>query len=168
MRPLKILVTGAVGAGKTTFIRHVSETNVVTTEAYSDETPGKTETTVALDYGRTSVHNHDIHLFGTPGQERFAYMWDTLSKGADGMVVLVHMGHDHAIAQTDALLKTIRTVRGATPFIVGLTHTDGLDAVPEHASAGAFAQEALAITPTDARDERDGRALLEQLVSHLL
>ena len=168
MRPLKILVTGAVGAGKTTFIRHVSETEVVTTEARSDETPGKTETTVALDYGRTSVHSRDVHLFGTPGQKRFSYMWETLSEGMDGMIVLVHARHDRAAQHTDALLRTIREASGAAPFVVGLTHTDRPEAPPEAKLTRALAQDALVVTPTDARGTADGRALPERLVSHLL
>ncbi|MGH8087570.1 MAG: GTP-binding protein, partial [Stenotrophomonas sp.] len=81
MTPIKFVVSGPVGAGKTTFIRTISQVEVVSTEEKSTEEIGKTHTTVALDFGQMNLGDHVLHLFGTPGQTRFDYMWDVLSEG---------------------------------------------------------------------------------------
>lgn len=167
MNAFKILVTGAVGSGKTTFVRTASDIDPVTTEAGSQETPGKTQTTVALDYGRLRLDDHMLHLFGTPGQERFNYMWETLSEGVDGMVALVHAGQDDAAARTDHLINTIGRVHAIPPFVVGLTHTDGPGANPSHATDAAFADAAADVMPFDARQTEKTHAVLRRLLSEL-
>jgi signal recognition particle receptor subunit beta len=92
MRRVKILVTGPFASGKTSLIQTVSEIPVVSTEkAVSDDSKVvKSQTTVALDFGRLTVSDDLVlYIFGTPGQERFSYMWDVLSVGALGLVVMV-------------------------------------------------------------------------------
>jgi hypothetical protein len=167
MSSLKIVVTGPVGAGKTTFITTLADEGLVSTEEQTtDAAAGKAATTVGLDYGRVQVHGHDIALFGTPGQERFDYLWDILAEGADGGVYLIPAdspsldGASHAfvrrLAQDDAL-----------PVAVGITRSDRYPG-----SGLPFARErleGLAATgePIDARQHDQCRGLLAGLVEKI-
>jgi len=84
MQSVKIVVTGPFNAGKTTFIKAVSEITVLSTEREVSDVSGEGtgETTVAMDFGRITVSDDVVlYLFGTPGQSRFSFMWETLSEG---------------------------------------------------------------------------------------
>ena len=102
-RTTKIVVTGPYDAGKTTFIRTISEITVLSTEReVSDADPATTSrTTVAMDFGRITVgSNIALYLFGTPGQERFEFMWDILAEGMLGFILLVDA--DRPVSVTEA------------------------------------------------------------------
>ena len=89
MQTVKMVISGAVNAGKTEFIKAISEIEVVSTErrATDDTKLIKKETTVAMDFGRIAVADDLVlHLFGTPGQKRFDFMWEILSEGMLGLV----------------------------------------------------------------------------------
>ncbi len=95
-RTVKIVVTGPFNAGKTTFIRTISEITVLSTERdvsggdLSEATGERERTTVAMDFGRITVDNDiALYLFGTPGQDRFEFMWDILAEGMLGFVLIV-------------------------------------------------------------------------------
>ena len=126
MEILRIVVTGGVGAGKTTFIRTISEIEVVDTEKNAtDETALlKDTTTVALDFGRITIKaNQSLHLYGTPGQTRFEFMWDILMPKTHAYILLVDAHRPEHLRSGRKILNFINQ-RMQIPHIIGITHTD--------------------------------------------
>ncbi len=130
MEVLRIVVTGGVGAGKTSFIRTLSEIEVVDTDrkATDEIAQFKEKTTVAMDFGRVSIApNQSLHLYGTPGQSRFDFMWDILIKKAQAYILLVDAHRPEQLRSGRRILNFINQ-RVQLPHIIGLTHTDCPDA----------------------------------------
>ena len=126
MEIFKIAVTGNVGAGKTTFIRTISEIEVVNTERRAtDETASlKANTTVAFDFGRLTLNSEQVlHLYGTPGQSRFDFMWDIVIDQAQAYVLLVAAHRPKDFRGARRILNHMNK-RARIPMIIGLTHTD--------------------------------------------
>ncbi len=118
---MKLVIAGPMGAGKTTFIRALSEVPVVETEAFSQEKGAPT--TVALDFGLLRVDGLEVHLFGTPGQERFSFMWEVLMQGALGFLLLVAGDDPGSFPKARRLLDQI-TSQFPVPYLVGVTKQD--------------------------------------------
>ena len=114
MQSVKVVITGPFNAGKTSLIKAVSEITVLSTERQVSDASndGDGETTVAMDFGRITVSDDVVlYLFGTPGQARFSFMWETLSEGMLGFVLLV-----------DALdPSTFEDARGMITFFTGMS-----------------------------------------------
>jgi signal recognition particle receptor subunit beta len=123
IQPLKLVVSGPVGAGKTSFVQSLSETEVVETDEVASEDIGKDRTTVALDFGTLTLDGIPLYLFGTPGQDRFDFMWEILCEGALGMILLVAGDRPKDLPHARNILEFV-TSRVPVPFIVGVTRQD--------------------------------------------
>jgi uncharacterized protein len=130
MQTVKIVVTGPFSSGKTEFIRSVSEIDVVSTERRisSDAEKIKETTTVAMDFGRITVDEDLIlYLFGTPGQRRFDFMWEILSEGMLGFIVMVDSTRPETFREARSILETFRAY-APTPYVVAANKQDRPDA----------------------------------------
>lgn len=133
MQNYKIVVTGPYAVGKSRFIGQASEIEVVETEApVSDpqERALKASTTVGLDFGMLHLDSeHRLLLFGTPGQERFDFLWEQLAIGCLGYVVLVDSCRPSSFQQTSALISRFAQITPA-PFVVAANKQDDPGALP--------------------------------------
>jgi signal recognition particle receptor subunit beta len=131
MQTVKMVVTGPFSAGKTEFIRSVSEIDVVSTErkiSNVQEKSVKEATTVAMDFGRITVDDDLVlYLFGTPGQRRFDFMWEILSEGMLGFVVMVDSTRPETFREARSILETFRAY-APTPYVVAANKQDVTDA----------------------------------------
>ncbi len=123
MEALKLVISGPVGSGKTTLAQSLLGEAFLDTEARTTENLGKATTTVALDFGVLRVGAYPVHLFGTPGQERFSFMWDILMEGALGLLVLVAGDRPEHLPQARYMLEHL-TTRHPVPYLVGVTRLD--------------------------------------------
>jgi signal recognition particle receptor subunit beta len=129
-RALKIVICGPFASGKTQFIQTISEIAVVSTErpisAPSERI--KATTTVAMDFGRITIDDDLVlYLFGTPGQRRFDFMWEILSEGMLGFVVMVDSTRPETFREARFILETFRAY-APTPYIVAANKQDQPDA----------------------------------------
>jgi signal recognition particle receptor subunit beta len=168
----KIIITGPVGSGKSTAVNTITGNEHMLTDASVSDSDiatlqRKKTTTVAMDYGIVPMRNNDvIHLYGTPGQERFDFMWDILAKGTDGLVLLLDNSRNNPFRDLKYYTNAFSSLIETTPFVLGITRTD----VKNDPPLAAYKQwldslniEAR-IVAIDAREKGDINHLLEHLI----
>jgi uncharacterized protein len=172
-RTLKVVVTGPFDAGKSTFIRTISETTVLSTERPVSENrrPGSGSTTVAMDFGRlTLAPDLALYLFGTPGQQRFEFMWDILAEGMLGFVLMV----DAQAVQSDATAEADRIRQhfaelADVPFVVMLNKVAaGGPTIEDDVRRRLQIPSQVPVVPGDAREREDVKQVLLTLLRQVL
>lgn len=168
----KIIFTGPVGAGKTTAIGAISESPPVGTDVEcTDESRNiKEKTTVAMDYSYITLDDGvRIHLYGTPGQERFNFMWEILTQGGIGLVLLVNKDGDNPIEQMEYYLDAFSNFIKDTGVVIGLTRSG----IKDNASLEEFQgrlferKQVYPVFEIDARSSDDVSILVHALLAVL-
>jgi small GTP-binding protein len=171
MQTVKMVVTGPFAAGKTEFIRTISEIDVVSTERKISSAAErvKDQTTVAMDFGRITIDEDLVlYLFGTPGQKRFDFMWEILSEGMLGFIVVVDSSRPETFREARSILDTFRGY-AATPYVVAANKQDHPDAwSPDDLRIALKIDSSIKVVPCVARERESVKgALLELLYSIL-
>lgn len=168
----KIVVLGAMGAGKSTLVRAVAGGTVIDTDVINTDTrSSKLATTVAMDYGDVNLPNGDrLRLYGTPGQERFSFIWRVLLQGARGVVILADASSPDVVNELDCYLRVLQEHAHNVPAVVGVSKFDltpDVDLDGCQLRVQALAGRPLPVVPFDARSEDAVMMLMDVLMGEV-
>ena len=169
LQEIKIVFAGPMGAGKTTAIRAISTIAPVSTEVANtdDSHCAKETTTVALDYGQLELDDGTVvRLYGTPGQERFSFMWEILSKGALGIILLIDASSSTALADLATYANQFRRCGSLAPLVIGVGRlpVDARRQLDEYTRALGTHENATPIFGVDVRRREDVLLLIDTLL----
>lgn len=171
MQTVKMVVTGPFAAGKTQFIQSISEIDIVATErkVTRAEERLKDQTTVAMDFGRITVDDDLVlYLFGTPGQRRFDFMWEILSEGMLGFIVLLDSVRPETFREARSIFETFRSY-APVPYVVAANKQDLEDAwSPEDLRIAFRIPEEVKVLPCSATDRESVKHVLLELLYSIL
>jgi small GTP-binding protein len=172
MTELKIVFAGPMGAGKTTAITAVSDRPPIATEATNNDQLAfaKEFTTVGLDFGQLVLEDGTVvRLYGTPGQERFSFMWEIVGAGAIGGILLLDASSPSVLADLRAQAQVFRRLAPGQPFVVGVGRTDPADDQPVEACMRTLAELSISapVFSVDVRKRADVLLLIETLLAIL-
>ena len=171
MQAVKMVITGPFSSGKTEFIGTISEIDVVSTERRISSSAEKIKesTTVAMDFGRITVDDDLVlYLFGTPGQRRFDFMWDILSQGMLGFIVMVDSTKPETFREAKRILETFESY-ASTPYVVAANKQDQEDAWdPEDLRIILRLRPEVKILPCVAIDKESVKNVLLELLYSIL
>jgi hypothetical protein len=166
-----MVVTGPFNSGKTAFIKSISEIEVVSTERKISLEAEKVKetTTVAMDFGRITVDDDLVlYLFGTPGQKRFDFMWEILSEGMLGFVVIVDSSRPETFREARFILDTFRAY-APTPYVVAANKQDKKEAWDVDDMRHALRLDAkVKLLPCTATDRASVKSVLLELLYSIL
>ncbi|MDZ7855252.1 GTP-binding protein [Sphaerotilus sp.] len=165
----KIIFTGPVGAGKTTAIASISDIEPIRTDEHASDMTQKRKsaTTVAMDYGMIRLGPKEkVHLYGTPGQERFDFMWDILTKGGIGLVLLLDNTRPTPFEDMRFYIKAFKEFIDGTRLVIGVTQMDArpTPTIDEYVRQLAELDVSAPIFEVDARQRTDVSTLIEALL----
>ncbi|VAW94494.1 putative ATP/GTP-binding protein [hydrothermal vent metagenome] len=168
----KIIFTGPVGAGKTTAIASISDTPPVNTDVNTsgEERRIKESTTVAMDYSYIEMEDGTkVHLYGTPGQSRFDFMWKILTNGGLGLVLLINNDHPEPIKQMEFYLDSFSDFINKTGVVIGITRTSIKNnaSIEDYQTKLFERNQIFPVFEVDSRSEDDIKILIQALLAIL-
>ena len=167
---VKLVITGPVNAGKTTMVQNLSDSQLAATDvaATDDVSQLKAMTTVGLDFGILKVDDSlELHLFGTPGQSRFNFMWNILSRGAIGAIFLVDSSSDESLQEMKKMFEYF-SEHVDLPMVVGATKQDLPGAKSVESIAATLGLHTDLVLPVDAREKEGSKMLALTLLGNAL
>ncbi|HEY62695.1 MAG: ATP/GTP-binding protein [Anaerolineales bacterium] len=171
MQTVKVVITGPFNSGKTEFIKSISEIDVVATERKitSEIERIKDTTTVAMDFGRISIDkNLVLYLFGTPGQKRFDFMWEILSEGMLGFIVMIDSSKPETFREARTILETFKAY-APTPYVVAANKQDLADSWdPEDLRIALRLSRNIKLLPCVASKKESVKSVLLELLYKIL
>jgi uncharacterized protein len=170
MHRLKVVITGPFNSGKTQFIKTVSEIDVVSTErkvTLPEHAAIKGETTVAMDFGRITMGDQKIYLFGTPGQQQFDFMWEVLTENMIGFIVVVDSTDPKRFKEAREIIRFFKDIL-EEPFVVAANKQNLAGALPvEDLRKELGLDENSEIISCSAIDKKSSMHVIDALMKHM-